>query len=103
MLDMVMLVGPVVKIPPPVCESMQRCSVSVPIHAHHSMGLWSTVTSIWFIVGVITYGPSFTHPACSVVRQSRGVRHGKRSMVVDGPSLGAVSIQVVLHVQIARA
>ena len=58
---------------------MQRCSVSVPIHAHHSMGLW----------------PSFTHIGCSVVSQSRSV-HGKISLiVVDGPSLGAVFIQVV--------
>jgi hypothetical protein len=39
---------------------------------------------------------------CIVVCQSRGV-HGKSSLVVDGPSLGAVFIQVGLHVQIFRA
>jgi hypothetical protein len=44
----------------------------------------------------------YTHQRCSVALKGAAI-DVECSIVVDGPSLGAVFIQVVLHVQIFRA
>jgi hypothetical protein len=52
---------------------------------------------------VLAQSEVYTHSRCSVALEGAAIDVECCSIVVDGPSLVAVCIQVVLHVQISRA